>query len=230
MNQFWGEVAALKETRGVLPTQYLNKCGFLHPRLIAAHCRCLTAEEIESLGKSKVFICFNSAIAARRGLTCPAHDLESAGCTIVLGSDNMSEDMVEVMRTALFMERVRLGDGRFPMPEDTFRWATVNGYRALGIEKAGALKEGYKADLIMINLRRPHLVPNLSILSSFVHNGQAGDVEAVMVDGCWLMRDQRVLTMDEDAILNEADRVGRYAWGHLAKNNPDLKSLKGLCV
>jgi 5-methylthioadenosine/S-adenosylhomocysteine deaminase len=227
LNQFWGEVTAVKETRGMLPTHYLKMCGFLNPRLIAAHCRCMTPEEIESLGVSKVFICFNSAIAARRGLTCPARDLESAGCTIVLGSDNMSEDMVEVTRTALFMERVRLGDGRFPMPEDTFRWATENGYRALGIGKAGALKEGYKADLIMIHLRRPHLVPNLRILSSFVHNGQAGDVEAVMVDGCWLMRDQRVLTMDEEAILNEADRVGRHAWHKLAESNPDLKSLGG---
>jgi 5-methylthioadenosine/S-adenosylhomocysteine deaminase len=218
LNQFWGEVAALKQTRGLLPTHYLSKHGFLHPRLIAAHCRCLTTEEIESLGKAKVFICFNSAIAARRGLTCPVRDLESAGCMIALGSDNMSEDMVEVMRTALFMERVRLGDGRFPMPEDTLRWATINGYRALGIEKAGALKEGYKADLIMINLRRPHLVPNVSPLSSFVHNGQAGDVEAVMVDGRWLMRDQRVMTMDEETIIYGADQVGRRAWREESPN------------
>jgi len=94
----------------------------------------------------------------------------------------------------------------------------------LRIEKAGALKEGYKADLIMINLDDDSpCTESLSILSSFVHNGQAGDVEAVMVDGCWLMRDQRVLTMAEDAILNEADRVGRHAWRHLAESNPDLK-------
>ena len=80
---------------------------------------------------------FNAAIAARRGLRPRIADLEACGCTIALGTDNMAEDMVEVMRTALFMERVRRQDGRQPTPEEVFVWATRHGYQALGVPDAG---------------------------------------------------------------------------------------------
>jgi cytosine/adenosine deaminase-related metal-dependent hydrolase len=183
----------------------------------------MAPEEIELLGASGSTVCFNSATAARRGLTCPARELEAAGCPIVLGSDNMSEDMVEVMRMALFMERLRLNDGRCIAPEDTLRWATVNGYRALSIENGGVLKVGHKADLILVRIRQAHLVPNVRIVSGFVHNGQAGDVEAVMVDGRWLMRDDRVLTLDEGNLLERAEEIGRKAWLGLHERYPDLK-------
>ena len=74
-----------------------------------------------------------------------------------MGSDNMAEDMVEVMRTALFMERVRRRDGRRPTPEAVLAWATRNGYRALGVPDGGWLAAGNRADLVVVDLRRPHL-------------------------------------------------------------------------
>ena len=147
LNQIWGEVAAVREQRGVLPTEYLRDVGFLSHRLVAAHCRCMTAEEERILGAAGVAVAVNSAIAARRGLAARVHELEQAGCLIALGTDNMAEDMVEVVRTALFMERVRRHDGRQPTPEQALGWATRNGYRALGITDGGWLAEG--------NLRRP---------------------------------------------------------------------------
>jgi 5-methylthioadenosine/S-adenosylhomocysteine deaminase len=222
LNQIWGEVAAVQENRGILPTEYLHRHGFLNGRLIAAHCRCMVPEEETLLGDSGAYVCFNSAMAARRGLSCHVGDLEAAGCTICLGSDNMAEDMVEVMRTGMFMERVRINDGQLPTPEDALQWATINGYRALEIQQAGSLEEGNKADLIVINTRQAHLVPTMRIVSCFVHNGQARDVESVMVDGRWVMRDNQVLTMDEETTVSEAERIGRQAWRRLIDKNPDL--------
>jgi 5-methylthioadenosine/S-adenosylhomocysteine deaminase len=222
LNQIWGEVAAVQEQRGLLPTEYLARCDFLSPRLVAAHCRCMTPDEERLLGASGAAVAFNAAIAARRGLSPRIADLEAYGCTITLGTDNMAEDMVEVMRTALFMERVRRQDGRHPTPEETFLWATHHGYAALGIGDGGWLTPGNKADLIMIDLRRAHLVPLLRVVSSFVHQGQARDVEAVMVDGRWLMRDGALLTMDEAAIVREADHIGRAAWRRLFAEQPAL--------
>jgi 5-methylthioadenosine/S-adenosylhomocysteine deaminase len=222
LNQIWGEVAAVQEQRGLRPTQYLAHCNFLSPRLVAAHCRCMTPDEEWLLGASGAAVAFNAAIAARRGLSPRIADLEAHGCTITLGTDNMAEDMVEVMRTALFMERVRRQDGRHPTPEQVFLWATRQGYRALGIADGGWLAPGNKADLIMIDLCRPHLVPLLRLVSCFVHQGQARDVEAVMVDGRWLMRDAKLLTMDEATIVQEADRVGRAAWQRLFTERPGL--------
>ena len=222
LNQIWGEVAAVQEQRSLRPTEYLGQCGFLSPRLVAAHCRCMTPEEERLLGASGAAVAFNSAIAARRGLSPRIADLEAYGCTIALGTDNMAEDMVEVMRTALFMERVRRQDGRQPTPEQVLTWATRHGYRALGIADGGWLAPGNRADLIMIDLRRAHLVPLLRVVSSFVHQGQARDIEAVMVDGRWLMRDGVLLTMDEETIVREADRIGRAAWQRLFAERPAL--------
>lgn len=229
LNQIWGEVAAVQAQRGIRPTEYLADCDFLSERLIAAHCRCMTPDEERRLGASGAAVAFNAAIAARRGLSPRIAELEAYGCTIALGSDNMAEDMVEVMRTALFMERVRRQDGRHPTPEQTFLWATRHGYRALGVADGGWLTPGNRADLIIVDLRRAHLAPMLRVVSCFVHQGQARDVEAVMVDGHWLMRDGIVRTLDEAAIVQEAERIGRTAWQRLFAERPDLVVPHGFC-
>jgi len=230
LNQIWGEVAAVKEQRGVLPTEYLAREGFLSDRLVAAHCRCMTGEEERVLGASGTVVAINPAIAARRGLSPRIAELERAGCLITLGTDNMAEDMVEVMRTALFMERVRRQDGRRPTPEDALVWATRNGYRALGIPDGGWLAAGNRADLILVDLRKPHLTPAVRVVSCFVHQGLASDVEAVMVDGRWIMREGRVLTLDETAVVTQADRIARAAWRRLFERRPELPRPPGLDV
>jgi 5-methylthioadenosine/S-adenosylhomocysteine deaminase len=208
--------------RGLRPTEYLGQCGFLSPRLVAAHCRRMIPDEERLLGASGAAVAFNSAIAARRALSPRIADLEAYGCTIALGTDNMAEDMVEVMRTALFMERVRRQDGRQPTPEQMFAWATHHGYSALGIDDGGWLAPGNRADLIMIDLHRAHLVPLLRVVSCFVHQRQARDVDAVMVAGRWLMRDGVLLTIAEASIVREADRIGRAAWRRLFAERPAL--------
>jgi 5-methylthioadenosine/S-adenosylhomocysteine deaminase len=212
LNQIWGEVAAVKAHRNLLPTEYLADVGFLNDKVICAHCRCMDAREEKILGEAKTIVAFNAAIAARRGLSPRIESLESQGCTITMGSDNMAEDMVEVMRTGMFMERVRRADGRQPTPERALRWASRSGYRAFGMPDGGWLAPGNKADLIVVDARRAHLVPMLRAVSNFVHNGQARDVQSVMVDGRWLMRDGAVLTLDESSVLSEAQRVANTAW------------------
>ena len=228
LSQMWGEVEAVREQRGVAPTEYLAREGFLSDRLVAAHCRCMSDVEERALGAARTAVAVNAAIAARRGLAARVHELERAGCLITLGTDNMAEDMVEVMRTALFMERVRRRDGRQPTPEQALAWATRNGYRALGVPDGGWLAPGNRADLILIDFRRPHLTPALRVVSTFLHQGQASDVEAVMVDGAWIMRDRRVLTLDEPAIVAEADRIARRAWSKLFRERPELARPSGL--
>jgi 5-methylthioadenosine/S-adenosylhomocysteine deaminase len=228
LSQVWGEVAAVREQRGLTPTEYVARCGLLSPRLVAAHVRCMTAEEEATLGAARAAVAVNPAIAARRGLAARVDHLEHAGCLVTLGTDNMAEDMVEVMRTAMFMERVRRADGRRPTPEEALQWATRNGYRALGVPDGGWLAPGNRADFIVVDFTRPHLVPALRPVSCFVHQGQAADVESVMVDGRWLMRDRRVLTLDERAIVAEADHVARAAWTRLFAERPGLTRPPGL--
>jgi 5-methylthioadenosine/S-adenosylhomocysteine deaminase len=108
------------------------------------------------------------------------------------------------------------------MPEQVFAWAPHHGYGSLGIDDGGWLAPGNRADLIMIDLHRAHLVPLRRVVSCFVHQGQARDVDAVMVDGRWLMRDGVLLTMAEASIVREADRIGRAAWHRLFAERPAL--------
>ena len=131
------------------------------------------------------------------------------------------------MRTGLFMERIRRENGREPTPEHALRWATRNGYKALGVTDGGFLKEGNRADLVMIDLQRPHLVPVLRVVSDFVHNGQARDVRSVMVDGNWLMRDGKVLTIDEDEVVASAQAIARAAWSRHLKERLGAKPPAG---
>jgi len=227
LNQIWGEVAAVQAHRGMLPTEVLDSIGFLHDRLECAHCRCMQHSEEKLLGKARVNVSFNSAIAARRGLSPRVSVLKAEGCNIGMGSDNMAEDMVEVMRTGLFMERVRREDGRAPRPEEAFGWATRGGYAAMGVQDGGWLAVGNQADLIMVRADRAHMVPMLRPVSTWLHQGQPSDVTDVMVAGDWVMRDGRILTMDEDAIVAEAQRIGVRAWGKLFATRPDLEKPAG---
>src|SRR5215207_7749334 len=93
LNQIWGEVSAVEKLRNRKPTEYLADIGFLNDRLICAHCRCMVREEERLLGEARVGVAFNACIAARRGLSPRIDDLQSFGCTIGMGTDNMAEDM-----------------------------------------------------------------------------------------------------------------------------------------
>ena len=215
------EIEAVMRTRGVEPTHYLFANDFLGPRLVAAHCRYVSPGEIAALGHAGVGISNNAAIAARRGAAAPIRELQAAGCPIGMGSDNMAEDMVEVMRAGLFQERVRRNDEMAPQPEDVLEWATAGGARLLGMgDQVGSLEPGKLADLFVIDTFKAHLVPTLRLVSAFVHNGQPADISSVMVNGKWLLRDGRTVTIDEEDILRRAEHIGHSVWNRLLQKYP----------
>ena len=84
----------------------------------------------------------------------------------------------------------------------------------------GVLEVGRKADLIVLDTQRAHLVPAGRILSAWIHNGQPSDVESVLVDGEFVMRDRKILTVDEPALIAEADKVGRRVWSEVEARSP----------
>ena len=162
-------------------------------------------------------------VAARSGNSPRITDLEAFGCRIALGTDEFTEDMMQVLRSAVLIERMRLKEAEQPRPEEAMVWGTVNGYRALNLRACGFLQVGSKADLIVVSTKHAHLVPTLRPVAVFVYQGQARDVESVMVDGRWLLRDGKVLAMDEEEVIREADRVSREIWVNYFKDHPDLE-------
>ena len=219
LNQSRAEFEFMLKFHGVRPAAYLDQHGFLTPRLFAAHARYVDDSEIALLGRSGTIISHQAAMAANRGVSPPIPALRAAGCPIALGTDNNTNDVFEVMRIALRTERIRRDDARpglQPQPEDILADATEGGARAVRQERLlGSLEVGKKADLLVVNTLQAHLVPAGRIVSAWIHNGQPSDIESSMIDGRFVMRDRKVLTMDEDDIIAEADKVGHRIWSQV---------------
>lgn len=224
LSQSRAEVAYMRKHHGVSPVGFLARHNFLGPRLFAAHCRYVDEADIALLAKSGTIVSHQAGMAANRGVIPPIPALRAAGCRIANGTDNNTTDMFEVMRIALLTERIRRDDefpGVQPQPEDMLADATSGGARAVRQEQAiGSLEVGKKADLLVVDTQRVHIVPAVRFVSAWIHNGQASDIESVMVDGRFVMRDHKILTVDEPRIIAEADRVGRRVWAEVQKAAP----------
>ncbi len=224
LSQSRAEVDFMVRHHGITPPAYLDRHGFLGPHLFAAHCRYVDEGDIALLGRSRTIVSHQAGMAANRGVIPPIPALRAAGCPIALGTDNNTNDVFEVMRIALLTERIRRDDpfpGVQPQPEDILADATQNGARAVRQDQAlGVLEPGKKADLLVVDTLRAHLVPAGRFLSAWIHNGQPADIESVMVDGQFVMRDRKVLTMDEARIIAEADKVGRRIWSRVQAAGP----------
>jgi 5-methylthioadenosine/S-adenosylhomocysteine deaminase len=224
LSQSRAEVDFMLKHHGMRPPAFLAKHGFLGPRLFAAHCRYVDDSDIALLAKSGTVISHQAGMAANRGVIPPIPALRAAGCPIANGTDNNTNDLFEVMRIALLTERIRRDDafpGVRPQPEDMLEDATLGGARAVRQEKTtGSLDVGKKADLLVVNTQRAHLVPAGRIVSAWIHNGQPADIESVMVDGQFIMRHGKVLTLDEASVIAEADKVGRRIWTQVKAAGP----------
>ncbi len=224
LSQSVAEVDFMMRHHGMRPPAFLDQHEFLGPRLFAAHCRYVSNADIALLGRTGTVISHQANMAANRGVIPPIAKLREAGCPIANGTDNNTNDMFGVMKVALLTERISRDDpipGTRPQPEDMLDDATLGSARAVGQEAhLGSLEVGKKADLIVLDTQRAHLVPAGRIVSAWIHNGQPSDIESVMVDGQFVMRDREVLTMDEASIIAEADRVGRRIWSQVEAAGP----------
>jgi cytosine/adenosine deaminase-related metal-dependent hydrolase len=131
------------------------------------------------------------------------------------------------MRIPLLTARIRRErdgydvPGLQPQPEDILADATQGGAQAVQQSAlVGTLEVGKKADILVVDTLRAHLVPAGRIVSALIHSGHPDDIESVMVDGEFVMRDRKVLTMDEESIIREADAVGRRIWNRLLDASP----------
>lgn len=224
LSQSRAEVDFMVKHHAMRPPAYLDRHGFLGPRLFAAHCRYVDESDIALIAKSGTVVSHQAGMAANRGVIPPIPALRAAGCPIANGTDNNTNDLFEVMRIALLTERIRRDDpfpGVRPQPEDMLEDATLGGARAVNqLKLVGSLEIGKKADLLVVDTLRAHLVPSGRIVSTWIHNGQPADIESVMIDGQFVMRDRKILTVDEPALVAEADTVGRRIWNQVKKAGP----------
>lgn len=228
LSQSPGEVAAVKAIHGLTSAAYLDRQGFLGPDLVAAHWTFCTEADIALLAERGVQMAHTPASISRRGahkaLIGPIRD---AGIRIAFGTDNMSEDMFQAMAFGSIIHRTGRGraeeGGVSPSPEAVLDAVTRAGAHSVGAAaEIGSIVTGKKADLTVIDLTVPALRPLIRLVSNIVHYGHPGIVHSVMVDGAFVMRDRKVLTIDEDALLAEAETVVRRVWERMQADNPDI--------
>ena len=207
------EQQEIQKRSGKRVTHYLNDLGLLGPQMIAGHCVFLSEDEMDLLAKSGTHVSHLSGSNAKAGKKAPVNELLSRGMNIGLGSDNMSGDMVEAMRMALIIARLRTDNNQALKAMQVLEMATINGAKALGMEdQIGSLEIGKKADLLMMNILQPHWTPLIDPVANLVHGGLGTDISLVMVDGVILVENGVVKSVDAQAVLRQAQKTAIELW------------------
>jgi 5-methylthioadenosine/S-adenosylhomocysteine deaminase len=203
------EIEYTQAVYGEPTVTHLHKLGVLDKNLLAVHTVWLTNEEIDLFKKYDVKVSHNPASAMRvLGFAKIPQMLKKKVC-VSIGTDGVSSsnrmDMVDEMwLTSLIHKGWRLDSTVVPS-EDILCMATKNGARALLDEEVyGSLEPGKKADLIVIDPRGPSMMPVNDRIAALVTAMHSSNIESTMCNGKWLMKERKILTLDEEAILKEA--------------------------
>lgn len=206
------ELRQVEERYGMRPVALLDKVGLLTPRTIAAHCVHLTDEEISLLAERGVVVahCAQCNMKISSG-TAPVARMLQAGVTVTLATDgpasNNDLDLWEELRAAAFQQKLTTRNPLSLPAYEVLRMATVEGARAMGLMgELGIIKEGALADVILLDLQKPHLQPLGDVVSTLVYSAKASDVEMVVVGGRVVVENRRVVGLDMTALLEEANR------------------------
>jgi 5-methylthioadenosine/S-adenosylhomocysteine deaminase len=192
------------------PIAYLEKIGFLSPRVIGAHVVHVNDEEMAILKRREVGVghCPQSNTKLASG-TAPIPQMLKAGLRVGLGTDgaasNNDLNLWEEMDTAAKLHKLIAKDPTVVSAREALEMATLGGARAIHLEKEiGSLEAGKRADLIIVDLSAPHLTPMYNLYSHLVYATKASDVTDTIVNGRVLMRERRLLTIDEQATKAQA--------------------------
>ena len=205
------EVTTAQERFKSSSVAYLDHLGFLGPGVLAAHGVWVSDADVAILKSRGVGVSHNpeSNMKLASG-TAPVTSYLRNGVALGLGTDgaasNNDLDMFEAMRVASLLHKLQTMDPRVVGAKTALEMGTIGGARALGMEKQiGSLETGKRADLIVVNASGARHTPMYDPISHLVYVTRGSDVETTIVHGKVLMRDRKVLTLDEAAILKEAE-------------------------
>jgi len=213
------EMEEAKKNWSKTPIEYVRDLGLLDGKVLAAHCVQLTDNDIKILKEKNVSVVNNpgSNLKLANGFA-PVDKMLKAGINVCLGTDGPAsgnnQNMFEEINLAALLNKGITKDPLSVPAYKALQMATINGAVALGIDdKVGTLQKGKQADIILIDMNKPHLCPKRDVISCLAYSAQASDVSLVMVNGKILMEDRILKTLDIETIQKEAqicsDRVVR---------------------
>ena len=207
------EVYDVEKRYGVRPVEQLKKTGLLQKGTILAHCGWITKNEIFEMKNAGVVVshCPVSNMKIASGGYAPIPELLDARVPVGLGTDgaasNNTLDMFETMKFCALVHKNHRWDPAVLPAQTVVDLATIGGAACLGVQQTlGSLEEGKIADLIMIDLKKPHLTPLYNPVSHLVYAARGTDVCTTIVNGKILMLDNEFLTIDMQKTLERAEK------------------------
>ncbi|HLM23694.1 MAG TPA: amidohydrolase [Pyrinomonadaceae bacterium] len=204
------EVDDSVKAKGASPVAYLERIGFLNDRIIAAHVVWPQGTDIAILKRRGVGVVHNpqSNMKLASGVA-PVPQMLKENLLVGLGTDgaasNNDLNMWEEMDTVAKLHKVFTGDPKVISAQQAFELATIRGAQALHLEKEiGSLETGKRADLLVIDRDTLNQIPLYNVYSDLVYATKASDVETVIINGHIVMRNRRLLTLNETAVKNDA--------------------------
>jgi 5-methylthioadenosine/S-adenosylhomocysteine deaminase len=217
------EVEQVKRRDGMTPAEVVDDVEMLHEHLIAAHCIFMTPSDIARAGRAGITVAHAPKVNLTGGCLPVTSALRRAGAQVALATDNMHGDMVETMRWALISGRLQEQAVTSAWQAgDVFHMATLGAAKSMGrAHDLGSLKVGKKADVVLIDFRKPHLTPAFNPVGTLIHLGQGRDVETVIVDGRIVVEHGKATLVDEEEIRRDGERAARQLWTRVTGHAPE---------
>ena len=208
------EVEYSKKKYRKLPVEHLEDIGFLGPDVQAAQCVHTSEGEIKILKKRNVKVPHNPQSNMETGVgIAPIPKMLEEGVVTGLGNDGLTSDMFETMRTTFLIHKGHLEDVTVLPPEKVLEMATIDGANVVGLEnEIGSLEPGKKADLIILNPKFPTALTQGNLGYQIMMVTQGNDVETVIVDGKIVMKDKKILSIDEEEAYRRALKTATDMW------------------
>jgi len=205
------EVQEIKSHYGKTPVRHLHHLGVLDEKTIAVHCNWVDQEEIEILSDCSVGVSHNpeSSMKLAAG-TAPVPAMLEKGVAVGLGTDgcasNNDHDLFTEMDSAAKVHKIMKMDPTVMDAKTVLEMATLNGAKALGLDnKIGSIEPGKCADIIILDMNKPHLTPMYNPYSHLVYAAKGSDVIHSIINGRLVMENRKLLTLDPDKIMARAN-------------------------
>jgi 5-methylthioadenosine/S-adenosylhomocysteine deaminase len=204
------EVNEIKNRYRMTPVEYLDSLGFLDEKVLAAHCIWVEDDEIDLLAKRKVGVshCMESNLKLASGFA-PVVTMLMAGIKVTFGTDgaasNNDLNILSEMSTTAKVHKALSNNPTVLDAKTVLLMATKWSAEVLGLgDKIGSIEKGKIADIVTINLKKPHLTPMYDVYSHIVYAAMASDVDTVMVNGKVVVNNSKLCNGDEEKILAKA--------------------------
>ncbi len=207
------EIEQIREKYGCTPIEMADKNGLFDVPAIVAHCVQVTDSDIDILKRKKVSVVTNPASNMKLGNGfAPVAKMLEKGVNVCLGTDGAaSNNSLNMFHELNLLTLIHKGVNKTPQcvsAREGFRIATINGARALGLEREiGSIEAGKKADLAILNLNTPSLTPRNNLIAGLSYSANGSEVETVIIDGRVTMEDRKILTMDEGTVYKKVNDI-----------------------